>query len=144
MTPKTVLILMTSLAAFALYGCGDDSSSIAGPGTTAVDTVPPAVPTNVEVHALTSSVNLSWAENSEPDLAGYVLQRSLDDGASWETIGTALLTSASYTDTKNRAAQYRVAATDLSSNQSAFSTEVGYRSPNPKPKYQSLPALPSI
>lgn len=142
MTPKTVLALATCLVAFALVGCGDNGTgSIVSPEDPIVaDTVPPAVPTDMVVHALTRTVEVSWSENSEPDLAGYVLQRSFDGGSSWETLGGSLLTTASYTDARDYSALYRVAATDLSSNQSAFSNQEGYWVPTPKSKYNQKPA----
>jgi hypothetical protein len=132
MTPKTVLALITCFAAFALVGCGDNgSSTILAP---TVDTVPPAVPTGVGVDQTLTAVMIDWDANSEPDLAGYVLERSLDMGATWQTLGSAVLTSNSYADYKYPHADYRVAAIDQSENQSAYSAQVAFSLPDRGPK----------
>ena len=143
MTPKTVLTLIASLslAAVVLVGCGDDSSTVISPGP-AVDTVPPASPTGVRVNTTVTTVELSWTANAEPDLAGYTLQRSFDGGETWHALSTSLLATNSYSDYKNQTAEYRVAAEDLASNQSAYSAQVGYRLATPKPKYASSAAQP--
>ena len=78
MTPKRTLIWTWALAfVLALTGCGDSDST-----TQPIDTVPPATPANLAVTGSTDGIFLSWDENSEPDLAGYVLQISLDRGRS--------------------------------------------------------------
>lgn len=143
MTPKTVLIALTMLASFLLVGCGEDSSSAIAPTELeTVDTVPPATPTGVHVYAFDTNVELVWSENAEPDLAGYILERSIDKGVTWAAVGTDLLTSAAFTDVRLESASYRVSATDLSENQSAFSSNVGYTTRHPKPGFPEKPVEP--
>jgi hypothetical protein len=127
MTPQNLwkLVKLVPFAlAIALVGCGDDGSS--SPGTTIVptptpDTVPPSVPTNLDVEWDNGTLVLQWDENSEPDLAGYMLQRSYDAGTTWEYVSPTPLTVASYVDTFANRADYRVSAIDTSDNQSAYS-----------------------
>ncbi|MBZ0268113.1 fibronectin type III domain-containing protein [bacterium] len=140
MTPKTVLALISSIAAIALVGCGDNGSS--NILTPTVDTVPPATPTGVSVDQTVTNVLISWDANSEPDLAGYVLERSLDNGTTWETLGSAALTTNDYSDYKYPHADYRVAAMDDSQNQSAYSSEVSFSLPDRGPKIPSQPWAP--
>ena len=45
-----------------------------------VDTIAPAVPRDLSVSAGQESINLSWYANTESDLLGYVIYRSLTDG----------------------------------------------------------------
>ncbi|HMB69829.1 MAG TPA: fibronectin type III domain-containing protein [bacterium] len=128
MTPSAVRFFGVLPVAFALAlgGCGDDSDSSFNPGPTTVDTVAPAVPVNVQATATLgggpASIQVEWDGNSEPDLAGYVLQRSLDRGATWTTLTVTPLATASYDDVYYSRADYRVAAVDFSDNESAFST----------------------
>lgn len=129
MTPSAVRLLgvLPVVLAFALGGCGDGSDSTTAPGgNQPVDTVPPAVPVNLQVSAnlgfAPASIQVVWDENAEPDLAGYVLQRSLDRGATWVDLTTTPLLSSDYLDVYHSRADYRVAAVDLSDNESAFST----------------------
>jgi hypothetical protein len=127
MTPSAVRLLAVLPVAFALAlgGCGDDINSAFNPPGS-VDTVAPAVPVNLQVSANLSggpaSIQVQWDENAEPDLAGYVLQRSLDRGATWTTLTVTPLTAANYQDLYYSRADYRVAAVDFSDNESAFSS----------------------
>jgi hypothetical protein len=130
MTPSAVRFLgvLPVVFALALAGCGDGSDSTTDPGGNQqpVDTVPPAVPVNLQVSAnlqiVPATIQVVWDENSEPDLAGYVLQRSLDRGATWANLNTSPLLAADYLDVYHSRADYRVAAVDLSDNESAYST----------------------
>jgi hypothetical protein len=117
------------LGGFALAGCGDNGSA-SSPEEPVPDTIPPAVPVHVRFDASEpGALYVFWQENSEPDLAGYVLQRSLDDGQSWVIVADTLLSVASYRDTFRNRVDYRVAAVDLSQNQSGFSAKVTFLAP---------------
>ncbi|MCA9754077.1 MAG: fibronectin type III domain-containing protein [Gemmatimonadetes bacterium] len=130
MTPRN-LIAPLLVVAFAA-GCGSDSST-----TLQADTTPPAAPADVELRALGShhpDLQIDWADNAESDLAGYVVERSLDEGETWTTI-TSVLTESTYTDTYQSRAQYRVTAVDTSENSSAYSTRVAYLATTGTPKF---------
>ncbi|MGQ0720007.1 MAG: hypothetical protein ACT4PE_00395 [Candidatus Eiseniibacteriota bacterium] len=109
-------------AAVVLGGCGDDSGTTPNPDDQ-IDTTPPAVPVNLAVAGSPQAANITvaWDDNAEADLAGYVLERSLDRGATWTAVTVSPLSDASYEDSYYPRADYRVAAVDLSDNQSAFS-----------------------
>lgn len=131
MTPSAVRFLgvLPVALAIALGGCSDSSDSAINPNIT-IDTVPPAVPVNLQVTAnlaaAPASIQVAWDENAEPDLAGYVLERSLDRGATWTTLSSTPLAIAAYQDVYHARADYRVAAVDLSDNASAFSAPRGW------------------
>jgi hypothetical protein len=145
MTPSAVRFLgvLPVALALALGGCGDSSDSTLAPGgNQTLDTVAPAVPVNLQVAAnlavVPASIQVRWDENAEPDLAGYVLERSLDRGVTWTPITTTLLPSADFLDVYYSRAEYRVAAVDLSDNESAFSTPRAWiYVPRGGPKYPS-------
>jgi len=79
-----------------------------------------ATPTGLAVGTAFKSIFLQWSKNTELDLYGYVLRRSLTPGFSWATGTTVYSGSANaFTDTKDEADPpqttyyYRVAAFDL-------------------------------
>ena len=117
--------------ALMIAGCGDSDPMSPNP----IDTTPPSVPAAVELSALYDHLEVTWAPNAEADLAGYVVSRSLDDGATWTPVSATPFTENTFEDGKYPLVQYRVAAVDASSNQSAFSSAVGYRAPNDRPKF---------
>lgn len=119
---KGSLFVGSALLAIGLLGCGDDS----GPtGNQIIDTTPPAVPSGLEVAANGESLQLSWAPNSDADLAGYIVESSPDRGTTWIE-ETAVLTEATFTDTFASRADYRVRARDLTGNTSAPSAEATF------------------
>ena len=40
-----------------------------------LDTIPPAIPVNVNGYGYEKHIDIDWRENSEPDLAGYKVYR---------------------------------------------------------------------
>lgn len=89
-----------------------------------IDTFAPAVPTGLTALAGTTSIDLSWARNTEDDLAGYNIFRATDDGA-FERIAANIGLPA-YTDPRVEAGKryrYTVTAIDMTGNESARSTE---------------------
>jgi hypothetical protein len=137
MTPRIVwklFAIVPFVLALALVGCGDGDSGttpsggdiIDTPDEPEADTVPPGIPTNPTAVPLDDSIVVQWDENSEPDLAGYVLERSVDSGQEWVVVTAALITEATFTDTLRGNVMYRVLAEDTSRNQSAPSATAHY------------------
>ncbi len=92
-----------------------------------VDITPPAVVAGLVAVAGDGSVSLDWADNIEPDLAGYTVYRSTASGGPYSSLNGGLLVSSDHQDSGlvNGMTYYYVAtATDSSGNESAFSGEV--------------------
>jgi hypothetical protein len=96
-----------------------DSASL-----TPKDIFPPAVPTNLKAIVGTKSVELSWTRNTESDLAGYRVYRSVGDGPI-ELLADKL-PGASYSDRAVKSGHYRYAVRsyDLLNNESALSAPI--------------------
>lgn len=131
---NTVNVIATDLAG----NSGSASAEIV------MDTTPPAMPAGLIATAGATAVNLTWAANSESDLAGYSLYRSSVSGSGYVKINTALLITTSYQDTNlttGNTYYYVLTAQDKLSNESAFSSEVSAK-PQPVSKVTAL-ASPS-
>ena len=90
------------------------------------DTTPPAAPTGLSATAGDANVQLSWAGNTEPDLAGYNVYRSTTTGGPYSKVNANLVTSPSYVDggrTNGTKYFYVVRAVDTSTNESGNSNE---------------------
>ena len=93
------------------------------------DTFPPAVPQNVVAAVLPTAaggqvVDLSWAINVEPDLAGYRIYRSEKEGEPGAVLRTELLASPAYRDPSVLSGHrywYSVTAVDRAGNESGRS-----------------------
>ncbi|HLL90020.1 MAG TPA: fibronectin type III domain-containing protein [Tepidisphaeraceae bacterium] len=97
----------------------------------AVDT-PPATPTGVTASATTNQVTLDWADNTEPDLAGYNVFRATSAGGVYTKVNTSLLTGSAFTDAGLAAGTsyfYKVAAVDTAGQSSAQSAAVSATTP---------------
>jgi fibronectin type 3 domain-containing protein len=103
-----------------------DSLTVAT-GTGGGDTTPPSAPISLGATPGDSKVTLTWAANTESDLAGYNIYRSTTSGTGYSKLnGSSLLTSASYTDTtavNGTKYFYVVRAVDTSGNSSGNSNE---------------------
>lgn len=94
-------------------------------GNACPDTTAPAPPSSLGAVAGDAKVVLDWAENTEPDLAGYRLYRRNSDGT-WPSTPLASPSASSFTDTtlaNGTTYTYRVTAYDTSGNESAASGE---------------------
>ncbi|TRX62612.1 hypothetical protein FNH22_00525 [Fulvivirga sp. M361] len=87
------------------------------------DLVPPAIPKGVNVQADTSLVRITWHRNTEQDLKGYLVYRSLDnDPGNGVLLNAETIAQNTYIDrlpanTKNRF-HYRVVSVDKAFNKS--------------------------
>jgi hypothetical protein len=95
------------------------------------DTFPPAAPQGVVAAVLpgeggTATVDLSWAIGTEPDLAGYRVYRSEQEGVRGQLLTPELLPTPAYRDTglpSGKRYWYTVTAVDRAGNESAPSAQ---------------------
>ena len=126
MTPKVLTRLVPILLfSIALAGCSDSET----PVQPTVDTTPPRAPVDVHVERVDDTLVISWSPNTEPDLSGYRLERSLDRGATWVELNRNITSRTSYVDELHSSVLYRVAAHDNSGNSSPYSVQVMYAAP---------------
>ena len=94
-------------------------------GITPPDTTPPAAPVGLAV-AVASGVTLTWTANTEPDLAGYNVYRSIVSGGPYAKLNAALVTNTTYSDAPDGTGPYYyvVTAVDTSNNESLRSAQV--------------------
>lgn len=91
------------------------------------DTTPPASPANLSATAHDGSISLIWNDNSENDLAGYNVYRSISSGGSYTKTNVSLVSTTNYTDnsvSNGTTYFYVVTAEDDSGNESEYSSEV--------------------
>ena len=118
---KIVTLVLITVVGLAFTGCSDNDSSVVAPA--AIDTAPPAVPTEIALAYSDGSATVSWAPNTvDTDLAGYVVIRERY-GVS-ETMLDAPTLINSYVDSAPLSgnSQYHVYSVDTTGNQSAVST----------------------
>ena len=92
-----------------------------------LDTTPPSQPQGLSANADNTKVDLSWAANAEPDLAGYNVYRSTTQGTGYTKINSATITAPTYHDTdltNGTAYYYVITAVDQATNESTYSNEV--------------------
>lgn len=90
------------------------------------DVTPPAAPAGLTATAGNGTVSLDWSDNSESDLAGYKVYRSIISGSNY-TLVSPLLNSSNYIDNdvvNGMTYYYVVTAIDKQSNESQISDEV--------------------
>lgn len=111
-----------TLTAVNYYGFESQPSSEAK--AVAGDVTPPAAPVNLTAAVSVDNVGLNWADNTEPDLAGYNIYRFMSEG--WVKLNNSLLKAITYTDAglPNGTYTYRVTAVDVIGNESQPSSEV--------------------
>jgi fibronectin type 3 domain-containing protein len=111
------------------------------------DVTPPAPPTNVFVKSDTGLVSLTWTANTEADLRGYYIYRSLHDGNHHDNefivMNTKPITETTYSEALPRNVRnrfvYAVVAEDQSYNRSKMSAVSVVRLPD-----ATSPAKPLI
>jgi hypothetical protein len=96
-------------------------------GITPIDKFPPAIPAGLQVTAAPNSFELSWNGDTEPDLAGYRVYRSIGGGP-FEKEGEVELPAFSDKDVQpGKDYRYEVSAFDRLGNESPRSQPVGAR-----------------
>ena len=93
------------------------------------DTAPPAAPSGLSGVPLSGGgVRASWSPNSEPDLAGYSVYRSLGPTGPYAALNGSLVTATTFDDgtipAGTAAVWYQVTAHDDSGNESARSSAI--------------------
>ena len=89
-------------------------------GTGPQDSEPPAPPTGLTATPLSTGLALDWADNAEPDIAGYNVYRS-DGTKAYRQVNRLLVTTSGFVDTQARVGAtslYKVVAVDTSGNPS--------------------------
>jgi hypothetical protein len=95
------------------------------------DRFPPAIPRGLRALALPGEVRLLWEASSDPDVAGYRLERAGAEG-DFAAVGKELVTGLEYTDgglPADTVFRYRVVAVDQNGNASPPSRSVEVRLP---------------
>jgi hypothetical protein len=115
-----------SLQAVVKTGTARAESDVSEPVTiTPVDRFPPAVPQGLTGLAGSSSIELTWDPDRDPDLRGYHVYRSSGAGA-WERLGD-LVETPSFSDRDVKSGmtyRYAVSAVDQSGNESERSKPI--------------------
>jgi hypothetical protein len=109
----------------ALVGEMRQSQISAIVGVTPADTFPPAVPSGVTAVAGVSSIELAWQPNTEDDLAGYQVYRSVAGGAAERIAGP--VDAPNFSDRTveiGKRYSYTITAVDRTGNESAHSAAV--------------------
>lgn len=93
---------------------------------TPVDTFAPAAPAGLQAVASQNAIDLIWNPNTEDDLAGYLVLRSTDAGATLVPVNATLLQEATFRDTvpSGTRATYAIRAVDKAGNRSEPSTSI--------------------
>jgi hypothetical protein len=102
-----------------------ESDQSAEVGLTPIDKFPPAAPTGLHASLAPSSIEITWQQNTESDLAGYRLYRAVGDGAFERIAEVSQIPS--YSDHAVEAGKtyrYAVSAIDQSGNESDRSAPV--------------------
>jgi len=89
------------------------------------DTFPPAAPTGLRASVAPGSIEITWQENTEPDLAGYRLYRAIGSGPFERIAEISQIPSYSdYAVEAGKTYRYAVTAFDQSANESDRSEPV--------------------
>ncbi len=103
----------------------ESSCSGLGGGTGGSDTTAPNAPTGLNATSGTGSVSLTWAANTESDLASYSIYRSTNATSGFSQVANT--TATSFNDsglTAGTTYYYQITALDSSNNESAASNTV--------------------
>ncbi len=133
-THSTAPANVTSYYRITAVDTNGNESPFSSGSAVRLDGVPPAAPTGLGATGSTASITLDWADNAEPDLAGYNIFRSDSANGTYVKINASLVTSSAFSDTQapvNATSFYYVVAVDSSGNVSAFSATANANRPGP-------------
>ncbi len=117
---KIMTLMIITLVGLAFAGCSDSDTS---PTAVAIDTAPPAVPTNLDVDYSSGVATISWAANTvDADLAGYIVDREKNSVRESLVSTPALITTYVDSNPLIGVSQYIIYAVDTSGNRSAVAT----------------------
>jgi hypothetical protein len=88
--------------------------------------LPPAAPTGLAATAGIGTVTLDWNNNTEPDLNGYNVYRSITSGSGYTKRNSSLLSSSDFADTNvlnGTTYYYVVTAVDFNNHESGYSSQ---------------------
>lgn len=127
-----VLALMTSALVLAAAGCGKSNDFVTP--ATALDTTPPAAPTDVTggYDAATGRDYLNWTGSTSPDVAGYEVWQYESDpslGGTGVLVGSTDASAGSLAlpiSGEARESWFRVRAADEAGNLSAYSASTSF------------------
>ncbi|MFN3649693.1 MAG: carboxypeptidase regulatory-like domain-containing protein [Armatimonadota bacterium] len=122
--PVKVAVSTQGVARVLVSGAGSHTLVLAADGSAPADTTPPAVPQGLKVTASDARADLSWTANTESDLAGYHVYRSLSQTGTYTRQTSAALASPAYSQTgltNGTTYWYRVSAVDRAGNESGQS-----------------------
>ncbi|MEO6435846.1 MAG: Ig-like domain-containing protein, partial [Tepidisphaeraceae bacterium] len=109
----------------AVDASNNESTPATGNATRPIpDTFPPATPAGLTATAGAIGNALDWANNIEPDLAGYNVYRASSAGGPWTRLNAGPIGGSAFVDAGAPAGTsfYRVSAVDDSNNESGFAT----------------------
>ncbi len=109
----------------AVDNADNESDPSSTDNATPADTTPPSVPTGLTATAWDSSINISWDEVNEPDLAGYHVWVAHDPGGPWQKVTDAPVSAGHHLETEltnNENYWFAVTAVDQRGNTSDRST----------------------
>ncbi len=109
-----------------MEGINIESDASAPSCVTLEDTFPPAAPTGLRAVADVATVNLIWAPNTEPDLAGYVVLRAIAPATDLTPVNATPTIDTTLTDTVPSLARvsYAIRAVDKAGNPGPLSARV--------------------
>ena len=116
------------------------------------DVTPPGAPTGLSASPGSTQIALDWTDNTEPDLAGYNVYRSLTTGGPYTQVNPSLVVASTYLDTgltNGTPYFYVVTALDGVPNESinsgeASATPTATPPPSPSTTVSIVPSNPVV
>ena len=104
---------------------GNSTEWVDALGAVAIDTIPPNVPGGLKAKGRDKLVDLSWAKNTDKDLAQYKIYRSPTPLTGHQELATTELTVFQDRNLANEMSYYyKIAAVDLAGNESKLSDSI--------------------